>query len=189
MKKWLIFAVIAAMFAMVMFPSCGKDEGGEAVASDVRLTKIGSTYVLTWDGNGGTDYGVYYMEQGYPLNGTASSSAAVGGKVNLIMVGSNQKKYIKAFDTADNRQTLLNTTEGVLNTDGDDKWSVVVDFTTLSITSSVPIRLGVGAASPGGYYVEEFTIAWDIEDDVTTATGTTNPKGSGLEKVKGFFTL
>jgi hypothetical protein len=74
MKKWLIFAVIAALFAVVMFPACGDKGAGDngGAASGVTVTKMYSVpdptkapgtlaaYNITWEGVPGYDYFVYY---------------------------------------------------------------------------------------------------------------------------------
>jgi hypothetical protein len=71
MKKWLIFAVIAAMFAMVMFPACGNKSGesdGAAGMPDVVqvLNAAGDTLlavIVRWEGTAGYDYYVYFEER------------------------------------------------------------------------------------------------------------------------------
>jgi hypothetical protein len=79
MKKWLIFAVIAAMFAVVMFPACGDKGAGDngGIADNVQVIplydndKTGTPaayphttyligYNITWDGVPGYDYYAYY---------------------------------------------------------------------------------------------------------------------------------
>jgi hypothetical protein len=75
MKKWLIFAAVAAMFAVVMFPACETGGDGDGVADSVNVeafydhiqvsgaypagTKI-VAYNITWEGVPGYDYYVYY---------------------------------------------------------------------------------------------------------------------------------
>jgi hypothetical protein len=75
MKKWLIFAAVAAMFAVVMFPACetGGDDAGIADSVNVEAlfdevagqngysataSLIG--YNITWEGVPGYDYYAYF---------------------------------------------------------------------------------------------------------------------------------
>jgi len=78
MKKWLIIAAVVAMFAMV-FPACGKDEGGNGDASPPELTFVYNTeggvigtgatalqaLIVTWTGAAGYDYEVYFEQRDF----------------------------------------------------------------------------------------------------------------------------
>jgi hypothetical protein len=70
MKKWFIFGVIAAMFAMVMFTACPSGDDGGGAASmpvvDPLKNQAGDTLVgaiITWDGVDGYNYYVYFEQR------------------------------------------------------------------------------------------------------------------------------
>ena len=169
MKKWLILAAVVAMFAMV-FPACGKDEGGVSVATDVIVladndadpTAADPTKItITWNGGNGYEYGVYYQV----LDKLAPAA--------IIDMGLGQNVYSysdEAVEDVDDPSNII----GALNEDKAN-WSYVVEVTqtapTLSqLTTAVGdatgnedglIRFGVAPANPGGFPIEgEIKIVW-----------------------------
>jgi len=145
MKKWLIFAVIAAMFAMVMFPACGKDEGGEAVAENVIAKLEGSDVIVTWTGDVGSDYAVYSLKQGYPLTSS--------GDIKLEIDGQRLLRYYKDYNPYST--TAGNYVSGGETNPQEEQWSAIIESATSGI-----YRFGVGPVNAGGYPIEQTTIVW-----------------------------
>ena len=90
MKKFLIFAVIAAMFATV-FPACGKDDdsGGAASPPEVQLVydkadakeaAALNAIIVTWTGAAGYDYDVYFERRNLDGVITALETNGVKGQ-------------------------------------------------------------------------------------------------------------
>jgi len=181
MKKWLIFAVIAAMFAMVMFPACGKDEGGNAAAAEnVRAYLIGGEVIVSWTGSANSDYIVYVQEK--KINGEYSVAAET-------TIGQNQMKYVLA------------TTGGVASpvrvNDNEEYWSVYSgstltgDVASANLKTKLPsggaFRFGVGPANTGSFSLDEVPIVWDNEN--LTTDDLTGDKTGAAEKDYGFITF
>jgi hypothetical protein len=131
MKKWLIFAVIAAMFAMVMFTACpGGDDGGGA-ASGVTVTKMYDkeqvsgeypagtalvAYNITWEGVDGYDYYVYYEKK--------DPSGQIEKATNQVK-GQTVYSFDKMYDNAS--PSVLVTTYAKLQDAGDkNSWAILV---------------------------------------------------------------
>jgi hypothetical protein len=168
MKKWLIFAVIAAMVLMA-FPSCGGDEeAGEPVADGInaRVYNSGANVLIEWDGDGNTDYSVYSETLDYPV---------ANGQVTLEIAGQRLFKYL------DDDGNFV--AAGLTNPDGSEgKWSAVV-----SAPGSGTVRYRVAVSNAGGSPLEQFTIKWD------TGTITADDVAAGghgeSEKDNGYITF
>ena len=153
MKKWLILAVIAAVF-MVMFPACGnKDDDGPS-ANTVEAKKYGSNYLITWTGSSGYDFAVYFQNK-------ADVTDIVGG----TKMSPGQNLYAYEYDEdADTLNVVLNQSP--------EQWSVLINAAWTAEYSDFKDavdgkegRFGVGAANPGGYPLEAVKIVWDNADD------------------------
>jgi hypothetical protein len=151
MKKWMIIAVVAALF-MVMFPACGGDDAGEddRAASDVKAVLVGSDLLITWTGSAGVDYTVYYAEK----KDTATRAA------QEAVIGQRALKY-ELKDKA--VVTRVN--------DREDYWSVYSDGVGEIATNLASVVggltgefcFGVGPAYTGSYAIDEnVPIVWDI---------------------------
>jgi hypothetical protein len=164
MKKWMIIAVVAALF-MVMFPACGGDDAGEddTVASDVRAYKIGGNVLVTWTGSNGSDYAVYYQEK-------AATAVAGDGTKTQVVLGQRQFKFVLKDDGTGDVDTTINGDESYWSVWSDDAGKTGQEF-----SGNLPIggefRFGVGPALTGGFRSENLPIAWDNENlDSTAAT-------------------
>ena len=166
MKKWLIIAAVVAMFAMV-FPACGKDEGGDPSASEVNAKVYTSGILITWTAPDGYDFALYFQEK-------ADLTKISGG--TDISPGQNLYAY-KENDDGDDVEEVLN--------DSKDQWAVFInsDWTTAHAAFKTLVdgkigRFGVGAANPGGFPLESVKIQWDNEDE---------KDGDDVLKEKGFL--
>jgi hypothetical protein len=137
MKKWMIFAVIAAVF-MVTFPACGGDDDGGPSASSVvatlkyialplceadgtpvkdnqtSATAIPAAGILvTWEGGAGYDYYLVWQDKN-------DLTKTVGG--SNISAGQNLYTYEPYTPTGATAPTQLRR---VLNTDK-GQWSVLL---------------------------------------------------------------
>jgi hypothetical protein len=170
MKKWLIFAVIAAMF-LVMFPACGgDDESGPSVDSVVATPNDlddPTEVLITWTGGFGYEYGVYFQI----INSLTSitSTTYLGLGQNLYSYELNDSDtYDKVLNTENQDQWayLLNDASiGDLTLyDGTaviDDFSDLVTFATGQNTEGV-VRFGIAPANPGGFPLpDQITIKWD----------------------------
>jgi hypothetical protein len=175
MKKWLIFAVIAAMFAMVMFPACGNkgdDRGSAADNVEVRQMlsakmnegKYGSGaeligYNITWEGVPGYDYYVYYEVK--DPDGTitpAASSKAIKGQT------------LFKFDQLLNSATPpAPTTPFIKVSDADDanSWSILVTDNSKSFGQGYSGT--VDGTDHGGTATDDLWTDWT--NNVWTVTG------------------
>jgi len=90
MKKWFIFALIAAVF-MVTFTACNKDEegdDGQGRASPPRADLYESTsgalgsIIVNWNGSPGYDYYVFFEKR--DLNGIITPMALAGVKGQTV---------------------------------------------------------------------------------------------------------
>jgi hypothetical protein len=152
MKKWLIFAVIAAMFAMVMFPACGDKGGGDngGAASNVEVIKMYDgvqtdnafpantkvvAYNIKWDGVPGYDYYVYY-EVKDPTGEVKKATKQVKGQTLY--------KFSTLYSTG---ASPVLTTPFVKLEDADDKtnWSILACKATNGALTVV------GSTATGGY--------------------------------------
>jgi hypothetical protein len=193
MKKWLILAVIAAVF-MVTFPACGGDDDGGPSASSV-IAKVypssvafaeadgtviptaASTEIIliTWEGGAGYDYAFYFQDR-------KNLAKIVGDRE--ISRGQNLYTYEPFTPTGATAPTQLRR---VLNTDK-GQWSVLLYKGTTGTDATdgfagykgffdaiggggtavtIEGRFGVGPANPGGFPLESVKIQWDIENDDT----------------------
>jgi hypothetical protein len=162
MKKWMIIAVVAAMFAMIMFPACGGDdgEGDDRAASEVTATLVGNELLITWTGSPGVDYTVYYAKKENTPSREAKEAA----------VGQRTFKYTLDDDTGTVVQRV---------NDNPDYWSVYSDgdtdddaTTSLSglvtnvLSGNGQFCFGVGPAYTGSFAIDEnVPIVWDIQND------------------------
>jgi hypothetical protein len=171
MKKWLIFAVIAAMFAMVMVAACGGgDEGGsDGAASDVRvfvnqISPNATAALIQWNGDPSYEYGVYYqvidqLQTIYPviymgLGQNLYTYTASGGAAELNTQGPNLWQYYLASGASTNPGGLGGVTLGA------------IIASASAVSSSSAVRFGVGALNPGGFQVSEnieALIAWSAQ--------------------------
>jgi hypothetical protein len=166
MKKWMIIAVVAALF-MVMFPACGGDDDGgdDAVADNVRAVKVGSNVLVTWTGSVGSDYAVYYQEK--------SQSTDVGGGTQATR-GQRQFKYVlntstKAVDiTINDDEVYWSVWSDDSNSETGNTLNAVVNSGTINGVSVGPLsgnyRFGVGPALTGGFRRKNLPIVWDNEN-------------------------
>jgi hypothetical protein len=174
MKKWLIFAVIAAM-VLTAFPSCGGDDaGGEPVADNVKveLQDNGNYILITWTGDSNADYVVFAEVLTYPVSTTPPAG-------NIVLLGPGQRllKYMK-----DVNGTPTFDSTGVTN-DSEESWSYAPIATSNPPAGAVSgdrVRFGVGYVNAGGYTLEQVTIKWDTQ---------TLEENSVLIKDVGFFEL
>jgi hypothetical protein len=151
MKKWLIFAVIAAMFAMVMFPACGGDaEESDGAASDVVVTfddpAAPTAALISWNGDASYEYGVYYQVIDY-----------LGSITPVVFIDRGQNLY--TYDVESAGATTLNTNQ--------DGWQFYYDSTAFAngvktdsaavntTNTEEVVRFGVAALNPGGFQVQE----------------------------------
>ena len=158
MKKWLIIAAVVAMFAMV-FPACGKDEGGVGTASDVTVTfdddDAPTQVLITWTATEGYEYRVYYQ---------VIDKLTTIVTTTYISLGQNLYTYEWDDDGGDWVQSL---------NEEQTQWSLKIPdatFTTIktaALTADADngyVRFGVAPANPGGYPIpEKITIAWTEE--------------------------
>jgi hypothetical protein len=161
MKKWLILAVIAAVF-MVTFPACGGDDGGETVAGDVKAELVGGGdfILVTWTGDPKSDFAVYAQRLDYFTVGDDGLDFL---RVGLIDVGQRRLTYKDEDD---------DFVEAGLTNSVPEQWSYLIsvtDFKTkVDFTSTAPdtfyVRFGVAPSNAGGYSLEKFTIVWDNDD-------------------------
>jgi hypothetical protein len=183
MKKWLIFAVIAALFAVVMFPACGDKGGGDngSAASNVQVYKVTdslpadlTTAAVTalnvvWDGAEGYEYSVYF-EKLTPEGKIETVSSSIlrgqtlyGFKAKKTSAGAYDNPGWEATQdgTEKNRWAILLTTgtdgySGTLNDNGDDHGGTAAGtlWTTLSAITG-EFRVVVVGAYPGGFPIDE----------------------------------
>jgi hypothetical protein len=153
MKKWLIFAVIAAMFAMVMFSACPSGDDGGGAASDVELltaegelltyTASGTEYyIVTFQGAKGYTYSIFTIGAD-DTEGIEAVTPDVSSAVAQSMIG---YKY-----DADEEEVVA------FGNDQEDQWFALLP--TDDITKAF-FNVGVAAFSPGGYPLEKASVAW-----------------------------
>ena len=152
MKKWLILAVIAAVF-MVMFPACGnKDDGGLSEASDVKMARYNDGtadfLIVTWTGDStGSRYDVAVADAS-GVGGSLFAPAASSGTDYEYFQGQN----VYLFD--------LDGT--VLGNEEPSSWSAKIAFSDIDATEVVLV--GVVALSPGGYSFGS-KVVWGVTED------------------------
>ena len=144
MKKWLIIAAVVAMFAMV-FPACGKDEGGITEASDVQmaLNDDGDAIVVTWTGDEvGYRYDVVFAD----VEGVGGGLFADTGPDYYYAPGQN----VVIFSLDDDDEIIA------LGNDTPNQWSAKIAIADIvsavsAFGTSKKALVGVVALSPGGY--------------------------------------
>ena len=155
MKKWLILAAVVAMFAMV-FPACGKDEGGIAEASDVQMGLYNDGtdvfVIVTWTGS----------ETGYRYDVVFAGVEGEGG--GLFAGGATQYEYVQG----QNILLFAFDDEGTFTAVGNDtpsQWSAKIKISELTIyESGDDVLVGVVALSPGGFSFGS-KVAWGATAD------------------------
>jgi hypothetical protein len=173
MKKWLILAVIAAVF-MVTFPACGGDDSGETVAGDVKAEIFPGDFILvTWTGDPKSDFAVYAQRLDYF---TVGDDAIDDLRVASIDVGQRRLTYFDADG---------DFVEDGLTNSVPEQWSYLIEVSDLiskmdiSGAGDIYVRFGVAPTNAGGYSLEKFTIVWDNND--------ANTDDDGYDKDKGYI--
>jgi hypothetical protein len=202
MKKWLIFAVIAAVFAMVMFPACGGDDGDGGPSASNVIAKVltvpvveadGTTSVtgtgailITWEGGAGYDY-YFILQEKSDLPQTAGGSEISRGQ-NLyayepVTVDGTVTKYKRVLNQDKGQWAVLlfEDTDTPANgfTDYKNFYTALVALPSVTAGEAALGRFGVAAANPGGFPLERVTIQWDIEDEDTPGDDPVPIKQSG----------
>jgi hypothetical protein len=159
MKKWFIFGVIAAMFAMVMFTACPSGDDGGGAASNVTVTKMYSVadpvhpipagavtlvaYNITWEGVPGYDYFVYYEVK--DPDGTVRFSDTT----NYIPVkGQTLFKFQPLVDKTVTTGALTSPYFEAVDADDENSWAILVAAASTGYSGTI-VSGDKGAAAAG----------------------------------------